>query len=73
MRRGAEILVGELPDAFGDAVLRLLADGELRARIAAQGRVLVQTRFAWARIADGLLETYRDLVDGAALASAHAG
>ena len=41
------ILVADDPDGFAQAVLRLLADEDLRARLSANGRRLVEERYSW--------------------------
>ncbi len=44
---GENILIADEPIEFADAVLRLLGDRALRARLAANGRQLVQKRYDW--------------------------
>ncbi|GAA0603225.1 glycosyltransferase family 4 protein [Streptomyces crystallinus] len=56
------------PQALAGALVRLLGDPELRARLGAAGRQRVLDRFTWARAAEGTAELYR-----AAIARAAAG
>ena len=53
------------PDTFADALIRLLADDSLRARLAAGARTFAEAR-SWASILDGLLTDYRDALGGTA-------
>ena len=58
-RAGEHLLVADDPREFADAVLRLLRDPVLAARIAAAGRRLVEERYDWRRALAGLDEIYR--------------
>jgi polysaccharide biosynthesis protein PslH len=44
---GEHLLVADEPDAFADAVTRLLQDDDLRARLGAAGRQLVERAYSW--------------------------
>jgi polysaccharide biosynthesis protein PslH len=55
---GRELLVAEEAAQFAEAVTRLLADAELRARLAEGGRSLVERRFRWEEHTQALAETY---------------
>jgi glycosyltransferase involved in cell wall biosynthesis len=44
------ILIADGPTAFARQVVRLLGDGELRARLAVNGRQLVEQRYSWKQI-----------------------
>jgi glycosyltransferase involved in cell wall biosynthesis len=44
---GEDILIADEPADFADAVLRLLGDESLRAKLAANGRKLVRKRYEW--------------------------
>jgi glycosyltransferase involved in cell wall biosynthesis len=44
---GEDILIADEPSAFADAVLQLLEDQALRARLTANGRRLVEERYSW--------------------------
>jgi len=57
---GRELLVADAPEAFAGEVSRLLEDGGLRARLAAQGRALVEERFQWDAHARALEALYAD-------------
>lgn len=46
-------------DAFASALLRLVEDPLLRARLGTRGRMLAEGR-TWPRILDGVLDTYRE-------------
>jgi polysaccharide biosynthesis protein PslH len=48
---GTHCLIGDTADAFADAVLRLLADDELRRSQAVAARKLLEERFSWAAVA----------------------
>ncbi len=47
---GKEILIAEDPRAFAEALIRLLGDAELRARLSAAGREAVEMRYGWKAI-----------------------
>jgi glycosyltransferase involved in cell wall biosynthesis len=51
---GKDILIADTPAEFADAVLRLLDDRALRARLAANGRKLVESRYGWQLIGEKL-------------------
>jgi glycosyltransferase involved in cell wall biosynthesis len=51
---GEDILIADEPGDFADAVLRLLGDPALRAKLAANGRRLVYEKCGWERIAKKL-------------------
>jgi sugar transferase (PEP-CTERM/EpsH1 system associated) len=53
--RDEDILIADTPAEFADAVLRLLSDGALRARLAVNGRRLVESRYGW-RVIGGRLD-----------------
>ena len=50
---GRHFLLADEADAFAEAILRLLADAGLRARMAQTARALVEARFSWAGVARG--------------------
>ncbi|TEU12049.1 MAG: glycosyltransferase [Anaerolineales bacterium] len=52
--RGEDILIADTPVEFADAVLRLLDDRALRARLATNGRRLVESRYGWESIGEKL-------------------
>lgn len=49
------------PDRLADALIRLLHDGELRARLGAGGRRTAE-QYAWPRVAEQVLEYYRETI-----------
>ena len=51
---GEDILIADEPADFAAAVLRLLGDESLRAKLAANGLKLVQERYEWDRIGEKL-------------------
>ena len=51
---GENILIADSPDAFAREVLRVMDDFVLRARLAANGRRLVERLYTWDRIGAGL-------------------
>jgi glycosyltransferase involved in cell wall biosynthesis len=61
---GEDILIADTPAEFADAVLRLLDDRALRARLAANGRRLVESRYGWEGIGQKLDQLLRKVVEG---------
>jgi polysaccharide biosynthesis protein PslH len=53
---GQDLLIADTPDAFAEATLQLMADPELRQRIAAAGRAAVRERYDWRSIGGRLCE-----------------
>jgi glycosyltransferase involved in cell wall biosynthesis len=51
---GRHLLVADGPRAFAEGALRLLADRDLRARIAAEGRALAERDYDWRPLGDRL-------------------
>ncbi|GIL15884.1 MAG: glycosyl transferase family 1 [Chloroflexota bacterium] len=49
-RDGCEVLIRDDPQAFADALARLLDDDALAQRLSANGRALVERRYAWKNI-----------------------
>jgi glycosyltransferase involved in cell wall biosynthesis len=54
VEHGEHILIADSPDAFATEVLRVMDDFVLRARLAANGRRLVQRLYTWDRIGNRL-------------------
>ena len=54
------------PAALADAIARLVGDGDLRARLGAAGRTLVETQYSGARVAERLESLYGALTATAA-------
>ncbi|MGH9381293.1 MAG: glycosyltransferase family 4 protein [Thermoanaerobaculia bacterium] len=53
-----ELLVAEAPQQYAAAIVRLLADPELRRRLARAGRALVEDRFNWDQVGQQLEAHY---------------
>jgi glycosyltransferase involved in cell wall biosynthesis len=62
---GRDLLVEDQPEAFADAVNRLLGDPELAARIGQSGRSLAAELYSWSRAAQALESFYRDILEAA--------
>ncbi len=58
---GEHLLIADDPDAFADAVVRLLEDGDLCRRLAASALTLVRERYDVAAIGRRLLASYETL------------
>ena len=65
VQSGQELLVADGAEAFADAVLKLLGDGELRARLGAAGRRYVEAYHSWDAAAQLLEAAYRTPMEGA--------
>jgi hypothetical protein len=55
---GHDLLVADSPSGIASAVLRLLGDASLRARLREAGRQYVETYHDWGRVAARLEEVY---------------
>jgi glycosyltransferase involved in cell wall biosynthesis len=60
-RDGEQLLVAAAGDLFADAVVRLLRDGDLRARLGAAGREHVLAHASWGAVADAYEALYREI------------
>lgn len=60
---GDDILIADEPAEFADAVVRLLGDQALRAKLAAKGRRLVYEQYGWERIGKKLDRLLRQVVE----------
>jgi glycosyltransferase involved in cell wall biosynthesis len=60
---GRDILIEDQPDAFADAVIRLLAEPELAVRIGNSARQLSEAHYAWSAAAKALEGFYRQILD----------
>lgn len=60
---GDDILIADEPAEFADAVVRLLGDPALRAKLAANGRRLVYEQYGWERVAKKLDRLLRQVVE----------
>jgi glycosyltransferase involved in cell wall biosynthesis len=56
---GQEILLGGNATAFADAVMRVLSDPVLRARLSALGRRYVETHHSWQASVSQLIHVYQ--------------
>ena len=59
-----DILIEDDPHLFADAVIRLLAEPEVAARIGQSARQLSEARYAWSAAATALEAFYREILDG---------
>ena len=60
---GENILIADTPAAFADAVLAVLNDPALAARLGAHGRALVEERYTWEVVGRRLLTVYDRLLE----------
>jgi glycosyltransferase involved in cell wall biosynthesis len=67
---GRDVLVADEPAAFARAIIRLLDEPVLAARLAARGRALVVERYAWAQRGEQLERLLEGLAAPGAAASA---
>lgn len=59
---GRDLLIADDPEAFAAAVVRILDDPELAARLAGAGRVLAQQRYSWSGAALALERFFAELI-----------
>ncbi|MFL5613845.1 MAG: glycosyltransferase family 4 protein [Gemmatimonadaceae bacterium] len=59
---GVNILIADEPEAFADAISRVLNDSDLRVRLGTAGREMVERRFSWNVIGASMLDLYRSLL-----------
>lgn len=52
---GVSLLVEDNPPAFAEAVVRVLTDASLRARLSLAGRSVAESTYGWARCGDQLV------------------
>jgi len=64
LRPGHEVLVADQPADFAAAVVRLLGDDALAARLALAGRSVACARFDWTPIATAFAQSVIDVVQG---------
>ena len=62
---GRDLLIEDQPEAFADAVNRLLGDPELAARIGQSARSLAVERYSWSGAARALEGFYRGILEAA--------
>lgn len=52
------------PQHLSDQLLRVLTDADLKAKMVANARKLIETRFAWEIVAERFIEIYRNALQG---------
>lgn len=57
---GKTIVIADTPDAFAQAIVKVLADPAWADTIGQQGRQLVESRYDWAAVAKTLMAVYAD-------------
>jgi polysaccharide biosynthesis protein PslH len=60
-RDGEHLLLAETPEAFADAVLRLLADSALRQRLQTQAAAWARRNYDWSRLCSQAIESLHHL------------
>ena len=63
LKNGEEIFIADEPEAFADAVTRLLTDTLLRRRIGENGRARVERDYDWRSIGEKLHQLYTKILD----------
>jgi glycosyltransferase involved in cell wall biosynthesis len=61
---GVHVLVADTAETFAGAILRLLAQGDLAARLSDAGRMLVARSYTWDAIGRRLLEVVDGAIEG---------
>jgi glycosyltransferase involved in cell wall biosynthesis len=64
VKPGEQVLVGDGPVAFAEAILRLLRSAELRARLGRAGRRYVEQNHDWGTVASRLERVYQETISG---------
>ncbi len=59
---GQTIVIADTPEAFSQAIVKVLQDPAEAQAIGQRGRQLVEDRYDWAAVARGLMATYADTV-----------
>jgi polysaccharide biosynthesis protein PslH len=62
-QNGRHVMVADTPEAFADAVARLMREGALAARIALEARALVETEYRWERSVSDLNAIYHSAIE----------
>ena len=60
-RDGTSLLIGDTAEAFAQALIRLLTDSDLAARVGAAGRRTVEERYDWHKIYPAWDQIYTSL------------
>lgn len=63
-RNGEDMLIADTPDAFADAVARVLHDETLRRSLGAAARRTAVERFSWTTIGETVRALYQEVADG---------
>jgi glycosyltransferase involved in cell wall biosynthesis len=58
---GLDVLVSDSPEEFAQSTIRLLSDGELQARLSANGRRLAKEKYDWQVVLNQLEKVYQSL------------
>jgi glycosyltransferase involved in cell wall biosynthesis len=61
---GEQLLLGDEPEEFAKQVVRLLGDADLRSRLSANGRQLIDERYHWRAIAEQYLDVLTAVIRG---------
>lgn len=61
---GEDLLLGDEPKEFAQQVVRLLGDADLRARLSANGRRLIDEHYQWRAIAERYSDVLTAVVEG---------
>ena len=61
-RDGQEALIAEKDRGIVEAALRVLSDGQLRAKLRANGRALIESQYSWAQVAARYVRLYREVM-----------
>ncbi|HEX2924216.1 MAG TPA: glycosyltransferase, partial [Chloroflexota bacterium] len=70
---GENIAVADPPDLFADCAIELMQSAQLRARLTAGGRALVESRYSWSIVGTQLNELVEQVVSGLRPDSSHSG
>ena len=62
-RNDVNIMVRDAPDAFADAIIRILSDANLRRRIAQAGRETAEAIYDWEVVGVDMLARYREVLE----------
>jgi len=60
---GEHLLLGDTPEAFAEAVLRVMTDSALRKRLCQKARALVEKRYDWEEIGAQFVALVEEVVD----------
>jgi len=60
---GRDLLLADAPDAFADAVLRLLREPDVAAEMGRAGRRLAEERYSWRAASERLVGLFRSAIE----------